>query len=112
MHRLDILFTVYNLPDDHAKESFAQGVMRWAAIIGETITPLPAESVICDFGKILDQAWSQTRIRCQLTEALAKEATFGTAQENADWYQAVKTLICTIGTVFMTGATPSRLASR
>jgi len=110
MHRLDILFTVYNLPDDHAKESFAQGVMRWAAIIGETITPLPAERVICDFGKILDQAWRQTRIRCQLTDALAKEATLGTAEENADWYQTVKTLICTIGTVFMAGATSSRLA--
>ena len=109
MHRIETLFNAYNLPDNHSKESFCLGVMRWSSIIGDTITPLPAEIVICDFSKILDQAWRKTRIRCQLTEALAKSATLGTAEENAAWCQTVKTIVCTIGTVIMTGVAGSKM---
>jgi hypothetical protein len=109
MHRLETLFTCYNLNDNHAKESFCLGVMKWSSIIGDTITPLPDETVICDFGKILDQAWRKTRIRCQLTDALAKSATLGTPEENTAWCQTVKTIVCTIGTVIMTGVAGAKM---
>jgi len=103
MHQLNNLFHVYNLPDDHCKESFSIGVQNWAAFLAKEIGPIPPKTAICNLQKILDRAWRHTRIRCQLTETLAKAAKLGSEEENTTWYKGLRKIVYTISVVFKTG---------
>lgn len=100
MHHIDTVFRSYNLPEDYSKESFAIGVRRWSDIITNAISELPPDTVISRIRDILETAWKETHIRCQLIELLAKGATVRSEEENVVWCERLRKIVMNIDLAF------------
>ena len=101
MHHIDTVFHSYNLSGDHAKDSFALGVYKWSCIITDAISEMPPAAVMARMRDILEEAWKETHIRCQLVELLAREATVGSEEENIARCRRLGTIIMKLGFTFL-----------
>lgn len=81
MYALSSVFRLFNLPDIHATDSFAIGVLRWCRFVEKRMKSTPVDQIAEKFPDLLVAAWKTTHIRCQACENLLDWAAVALASD-------------------------------
>ena len=68
----DAYYRTYNCPDDVSKVSFSTCVRHWAFCVCTRVRETP-EDECAHLGRILDEAWTESGIRCHVMQLLAED---------------------------------------